>query len=96
MFQNYGVCSHIMVTHREFFIKFVQFRFMSVFLSYFAQKSSLFGRSNDSECSIFDKKISREGSRDIWCMIISLIQGNSEQMIGSKIWLEEGVDVGGV
>ena len=68
--------------------KFVHFRFMSVIPSYFVRKSALFGRSNDSEWSIFDK--TRYLEKVEGCLAYDDISGPrySGQMIGSEVWLK--------
>ena len=75
-------------TQSIFLTKFVHFRFMSVIPSYFVQKSALFGRSNDSEWSIFDK--TRYLEKVEGYLAHDDISGPrySGQMIGSEVWLK--------
>ena len=68
--------------------KSVHFRFMSVIPSYFVRKSALFGRSNDSEWSIFDK--TRNLEKVEGCLAYYDISGPrySGQMIGTEVRLK--------
>ena len=89
MSQNYGVCLHVVTyTQSIFLTKFVQFQFMSVSPSYFARKSALFGRSNDSECSIFDETRYLEKVEGYLAQDDISWSRYSGQMIGSEVWLK--------
>ena len=76
-------------SHTEHFpTKFVQFRFMSVIPSYFVRKSPLFGRSNDSECSIFDETRYLEKVEGYLAHDDISWPRYSGQMIGWEVWLK--------
>ena len=86
-------CGH---TQSIFLTKFVHFRFMSVIPSNFVQKSALFGQSNDSEWSIFDKTryLERvEGYLVHDDIFLAKVFRTDDRLSGLA---EEGVDLGGV